>query len=367
MGLLSYFKDKKQEEWNNNPNNPMNIANEYNRILTQSKHLSPQETGTLDPQRADPLEQWRKQVHSMLSSSNTEVRKLGEKQYGDLQKAIQEGSGSGAEPTTLQKNLMAAGLTPGTDKFKSTLMDKVMQGSFAEQRAPLGTTLEDPSTGEKIDASYMPAKEIYNRKLRFKKPQSADSAGKQAMLESADRLYDVAHAHIFNDDGTVNRDILNAATVMNVDPTSGKWFAKQGLKKLGNYSEETIEEASRALNALTTGMFAITRTETGAAMAKEEVAHTAQRFMPVSGESDALVKQKMDAYKWFIQNAINLISPEVRQGGDAQALAAEVQLAADMALARVKDKGPKKFTETDSSGRTWTYEEADDGWVPPGE
>lgn len=57
------------------------------------------------------------------------------------------------------------------------------------------------------------------------------------------------------------------------------------------------------------GIQAITRGETGAAMADTEIASTRKRFMPSVGDSKYMIKQKIRLYRDFLNGVVNLTVP----------------------------------------------------------
>jgi len=118
---------------------------------------------------------------------------------------------------------------------------------------------------------------------------AGENAGKTQMLRSAAEQLPLIKSLIFNADGTPNYTNIGYASA-NVPKTEGR----------------------KLRAAMEVGIQAITRLETGAAMAPSEVENTRKRFQPSVLDTDEIVKLKFEMFNDFITGAIKLIDPSGR-------------------------------------------------------
>lgn len=127
---------------------------------------------------------------------------------------------------------------------------------------------------------------------------------------------------------------------MNSDAIMGAWqISKAGPLAAVPGLAANDPMAGELARSFETGIQAITRTETGAAMPPGEVENTRTRFQPKPWESDVVQRQKFIAYKLFLNNVQRYMDPNREQNGN---WSANVQLAIEDAkkLLRKKPKTP---------------------------
>jgi len=129
-----------------------------------------------------------------------------------------------------------------------------------------------------------------------------EQAAKTAMLETARTFTPVITNLIFSGGdaltGEINRGVLFEKAMSNVVPGA------------------LVPEGSRVGNAMEFGIQAITRGETGAAMPPEEVNNTRKRFEPSFTDSDQVIRQKITAYKLFMNNMSRYLDPTNARKGN---------------------------------------------------
>lgn len=123
---------------------------------------------------------------------------------------------------------------------------------------------------------------------------SGESAGKLAMLNTAQQQFPIIEETVFSEPGIMdNRTLWEMVALDFTD------LASFGVS----------DRAQRAYAAFETGMQGITRTETGAAMRDEEIENTKRRFMPKPWSTNATNMLRWNAFQYFINNATDLIDP----------------------------------------------------------
>ncbi len=135
---------------------------------------------------------------------------------------------------------------------------------------------------------------------------AAGDAGKTAMTKTALEQIPVYKEHMYTPDGAIDQDVIKAMAAMNT-------FGKYTGPAIGLYSPELRQRAEDSKAALMTGMMSITRTETGAAMAKEEIEHTMERFWPQATDGPSVQAQKLAAYEYFLKNVESMLDPKSAQ------------------------------------------------------
>lgn len=262
-----------------------------------------------------PMEKWKQRNMAMLQSGNPVLQEQALKEQGTYATKMAESTFSDKRPNSFREFLQAAedpeylaflqsmkaagatNIKMGEEKFLTSAEADKMEMLGDDGWGPLPTGLKyadvrDPS------------------KFRYKDNLASDSAGKYAMLDTALDQYEIIENLMFSEDGSVNQDVLKGVTGIDsalAIPGIGK-FIGMAAKKYFNEDSPLVQQS------LETGMQAITRTETGAAMAEQEIANVKARFMPTYGDSDTLVNQKLSAYKQFMDTAINLIRTKQGKG-----------------------------------------------------
>lgn len=161
---------------------------------------------------------------------------------------------------------------------------------------PSGQMIEQPG----INLSQFPAPtglESQKKELGIK-PKSAETAGKMAMLDTARRGLEIIEPILFTRGG------------INTDAIKGMW----AINNFEPAAAFVSPDAQKLAQAYEVGIQAITRTETGAAMQKSELANTKQRFMPKPWDGKEVIRQKWDAFNLFIRNAEKYLKPDQQKG-----------------------------------------------------
>lgn len=191
------------------------------------------------------------------------------------------------------------------------------------------------------DGEWVPPKpgityaQLYQMESKIKDESTTDTAGKFSMLSSASDALGVVKSNLFNEDGSVNQGNLKGSTA--IDAVSGIPLVGAALGQAAK--SHFGAQAGQLNNALEVGMQAITRTETGAAMASEEISNTKARFMPKWGDSDELIKQKVGAYEKFLSTAMSMIRDRSTSGKRGELTKKEIKDLVDKSLLRVSEDG----------------------------
>lgn len=129
---------------------------------------------------------------------------------------------------------------------------------------------------------------------------SADVAGRVAMIDAALDAFPTVRDNVLDDNGQLDQRVMKEMAALEYVP-----FGLAGIA--------VSSRAKQAYTALETGMQAITRLETGAAMPQEEVRNTKTRFMPGPFDGVETQNQKLKSYLYFLNNAKDLLDPMKRE------------------------------------------------------
>jgi hypothetical protein len=123
-------------------------------------------------------------------------------------------------------------------------------------------------------------------------PLPVGDAGKVQMMRTAQEALQGVEKLLYNQDGSLNRLNLAAARVpglgVTVPGTDGQMLATQ------------FEQ----------GIQAITRMETGAAMAPSEIENTRTRFQPGALDSEPVAALKLKLFKGFVDGSLSLVQKD---------------------------------------------------------
>jgi hypothetical protein len=233
-------------------------------------------------------------------------------------------------PTSVQEYEYAQ-QTPGYQDFlkskQKTIMTKEDQPLSLEDLArlqatgggqlPLGTTMRQAG---QLGATLK------------KKPIAAESAGKQAMIDTATAQTSIVEDLIFPKgiEGKINEDVIKGMTIKTQTP---------GI--LQPLTAGVSVEGQKAAAAMETGIQAITRLETGAAMAPTEIDNTRKRFQPMWWDADDVKRQKFKAYKLFMKNSKKYFDPNILQSqGQSAAIQNAINKAFNDATKTTKARPP---------------------------
>lgn len=129
---------------------------------------------------------------------------------------------------------------------------------------------------------------------------SADVAGRVAMIDTALEAFPDIKENILDDSGNLDQRVMKEMAALEYVP-----FGLAGIA--------VSDKSKKAYTALETGMQAITRLETGAAMPQEEIRNTKTRFMPGPFDGPETQNQKLKSYVYFLNNAKDLLDPAKRE------------------------------------------------------
>lgn len=232
------------------------------------------------------------------------------KQWGlnqnDMQKAIMDANRlNDKDPTSYREYLLtlADGQAPTGPGFDAFLKNRkaginINMGDKAVKFSEIPNLVDAEGNNPMPGVTY----EELGGKYKYRPPVSTDQAGRQSMLEvSLVRMPAIRKQLYSGPNNTIDRKALFQMGVL--DKTrdipgvnlATAWWASDKAKSLQNDFE--------------TGIQAIVRTETGAAMAPSEIGNTARRFMPSPTDSDQLIEAKLKGYEQFITTALNLLRP----------------------------------------------------------
>lgn len=249
----------------------------------------------------------------------------------------------------------AEGFTGGYMDYKAAIKTKMFESD--KDKAVTGDDLKNYLVPDKGGNWVTPKPGITNGELyaagaKLKEEFSPEIAGKYAMLEVAQKGYHTILDTIYKPDGSINQMVLKGATMIDKAsnlPIIGDFAATAAKAHFGEFS-------SKLNQALEAGMQAITRTETGAAMASEEISNTKQRFMPKYGEPDALIDQKLKAYKRFLDTAMSMIRDRTNSTKPGELTKQEILDLADKELAKVQGSSKGKSDNLAPNGEPWDEE-----------
>lgn len=277
---------------------------------------------------ATPQQRWKSQVDYMMKSADPTLQERGLQMLEKYYDSTSGGENTSGAWSTYGKAAVDAGFIPGTPAYQEYVKKLAARSgvtvNVGKQDEPI--TVADLKNLQMPDGSNVPygttPTQAKKMGVQFRRERSPEEAGKKAMLDTAILQLEPLEKLLFPD-GKVDRNLVKDAFFINVDPSYGHVVSKWLLKN---------PKAAEAALYIDTGVKAITRTETGAAMATGEIGHTQGRFMPGPGDSDEVVRQKWEAYKYFLLHASEMIDPDVRRGNDVEALTREVNRAADISL-----------------------------------
>jgi len=194
---------------------------------------------------------------------------------------------------------------------KSPLVQNIVGDQVnPNKRVPLDTLkkLYDTQTGRMPSIATTEQDLISNpNRYQLKEtPRPAESAGKQAMINTAKAEVPTIEPILFTPEGDINRGVIVEMATIDAAPASAMFLS---------------EEAGRLRAAYELGIQAITRTETGAAMPPEEVRNTADRFKPKPWDHPETVKLKWRAYNLFLNNIEKYLDPHSTANTMAKAIA----------------------------------------------
>ena len=254
-------------------------------------------------QEPSPLQLWRNRLDAMMQSGNPVLQKQA---MGEMQAQAQEEAKPAPAPvlSNAAKIAIDLGYKPGTKSFNDFVTAHAMKSGTVVN---VGGKPEQPysiSDLQKImfkDGTPVPPGTLPSQvagQVVLRNNVSGESSGKLAMLNTAQTEFPLIDELLYTPDGKINRKLVAEIYALENLPVAGLVLSK---------------EAGKLQAAFETGMQAITRTETGAAMAKEEIANVKRRFLPQPWDDEQVQRQKVKAFKFFINNATELLDPLKRE------------------------------------------------------
>jgi len=252
-------------------------------------------------QEPSPLQLWRNRLDAMMQSGNPVLQKQA---ITELQAQSQETAKRPARSNAAQVAL-DAGYIEGTPEYQDFIKKQAMKvgGTTVNIGKPEEAySIDDLSkikkpTGEPFEVGTKPS-EAKQQGAVLRENVSGDVAGRLAMLNTAQGEFPIIESLLYKPDGKVNNRLVAEMYALEKAPVTAFILSTP---------------AGKLKAAFETGMQAITRTETGAAMQREEIDNVKERFMPKPWDSEVVQKQKIEAYKFFVNNAIELLDPITRE------------------------------------------------------
>lgn len=326
------------------PSNPMAKINAEAAQKAKAAEALSKAYASVDGQKVDPEEEesarQRRRYQQMIATKNPELMKRGLDGITELDKESRTPKQSAGYLYATEM-----GATPGTPAHRKLIKAYAMKAgtniNLSNKKAiafgDLGKVLvKDPEGNWVAPKAGITPEQLYGMESKLKEELTPDVAGKYAMLKNASDSLDVVKKMLYLSDGKVNSEALMGATaidkVSNL-PIVGKYAASAAKAHFG-------QQAARLNQGLEVGMQAITRTETGAAMASEEIANTKNRFMPEYGEPPELIDQKIRAYEDFLNTAMTLIRDRTTDRKAGELTREEILGMADKALSGAKASEP---------------------------
>lgn len=258
-----------------------------------------------------PLDRWKNQISQLVRSGDPTLQKYGLELLSDYHKTATNPPKEKAT-STAHKMATEMNFKPGTKPYND-FMNRYAFKSATQINVGGGDKKGSRLSPEEISEWGLDPKLTYAHtdtgpKVISKPSVAAGTAGILSMLETSKKQFPIIENNLMKD-GLMDSSVVSAMAA--ISTTGGLAGPAIGL-----YDKSIRDRAEASLTAFETGMQAITRTETGAAMNKEEIGNTKQRFMPKPSDGDAVRIQKLKAYKFFINNAIDLLNPRSKENED---------------------------------------------------
>lgn len=291
-----------------------------------------------DRQQLTPLERMRQEISAMITSGDPVLQKTGTDLLKDYYGKSTTASKKDIPLSTAGKQAFDEGFKYGTKPFQNRVKQIRSENKtkmFEDTRVGHNDRFQD-ANGNPVDVpAGTTLKKVQEMGLYPLKATSADSAGKIAMNQTAIEQIPIIDKYFPEDNSGFTPKTMAALSAIENLPFGIGDLAARGF----------APEAQELYAAFETGMQAITRTETGAAMASEEIDNTKKRFMPKAVDTDIVKRQKIDAYKYFLANADSLLNNKTGSGKNGQLTESEAKA--------VMDEAYNKSMEEASQSKTW--------------
>lgn len=257
-------------------------------------------------QELTPLQQWRNRNSALMASGNP---KLQEEAINQFQAINEAGIPDNDKMSASARIALDLGYKPGTKPFKDFVLNHSMKTTQNYENSldkMIPTSEYDkfqmPDGGNIPNfITYRQAKELG---VTSRNKVGSGKEGSSTMIQTAQmglpELENILYGKGENKRTFMDPKIVREMNIL--DMTKGKWYQSLG-------DAATSPSAQLAYNMYDIGNKAITRLETGAALASEEIGHTITRFFPGTFESKEAQNRKFLAFKYFINNASKLFDP----------------------------------------------------------
>ena len=225
----------------------------------------------------------------------------------------------------MSEKLRLAGIDPATEEGKEFVRRMItrplsktelnINKSVPPFKVPEGFMLVDPNDYTK-GVTPIPGGSKDNL--------SGENASKAQMLKNAKIALDQAEELLFLEDGTIDAALLASAAV-NLPRTDGRAF--------NIFMEQGIQ--------------AITRNETGAAMAPSELQSTRDRFKPSILDDEPTQRAKLKLFRNYLDGTLKMLDPSGRFSADRF----QTHLDQEVARQRSSKKKKKDLTFNPQTGR----------------
>lgn len=311
------------------------LNQQYNSSFRAPQSLESFEQGRPQLKQPSPLEQWRMRLGAMMESGNPVLQK----------QAISE-----MQAQSKQESTPATSTTSDAVKQYEYAVGQGYNGTFAQWKKDnkgAGTTvnvngaaekpysisdlknikyLDEFGGGEVLPGTY--PSEVKG-KVGLRNAVSGESSGKLAMMNTSQNEFPLIDELLYKSDGKIDNFLVTSMYAIENIPITAAILKT---------------DAGRLQAAFENGMQAITRTETGAAMNIDEIANVKRRFMPRPWDKEEVQQQKVKAFKFFINNATELLDP-LRRGNQGLTPVEITDKAVNTLLNKAADKSiniPKK-------------------------
>jgi len=283
------------------------LNQKYNSTFRVPQSLQSFEQGRPQPKQPSPLEHWKMRLDAMMESGNPILQ---EQAMKEMQSLAQEEVKPPPVVALSNAAKMArdSGRIPGTPEWNKFIEDYAAKTS--KTSVTVGNTAEKPYSisdlknikflpefgGGEVPPGTLPSE--VKGQVGLRNPVTGDIGGRLAMMNAAKNEFPLIDDLLYKPDGKIDNFLVTSMyAIENVPITAAI------LKT----------EAGQLQAAFENVMQAITRTETGAAMNVNEIDNVKRRFMTRPWDKEIVQKQKVKAFKFFINNATELLDPLRRE------------------------------------------------------
>lgn len=262
------------------------------------------------------LERWKRQIDAMVTSGNPTLVKQGLASLGNYRDKAT--ASTSATPSNMNKMLSEIGIYPGTPEHSKLMMQAITRTPYekeGDKYIPPGTVKGlqvKEKDGVWTDVPALTKFSDITGETRYKpKTPPVNEAAKIAGVRNARKQFKMMKANLYEPDGTPNLKVQRLAWALRMDPTTGM-LAELGARAGTDMSSDEINRAKQVRASTMTALTTLLRAETGAEMKESELENAFQRFSPSFNDSPELVKNKLRAFEYFLDNVATLIDPDLK-------------------------------------------------------